>query len=258
MCAVPDRVRRCRVIIRPRMFFGHYQASARGVFFDKDGVLFDAHALCLTLHQTRRDLLQMQHGVLAAELYDQTMDITESIQDDGPAMIASLDEAKTLMAHVIRKVSQQDWDVCRHQAVAITDRADAMIDLRQVPILPGALTALQTLKANDFVVGLVTGDNRSRTLQQLKWWGLYDLMDVIVTADDIQHQKPDPEGLLKALNLTHITVDAGIMVGDSVNDWQMAQSIGMPVIAISEHPDLWARAPVKTSIPDLRSLIVVP
>lgn len=237
--------------------FGNYLSEARAVFLDKDGVLFDAHTLCRKLHCARRELLEKQYGPLVSDLYDETMGVSESIQDDGVAMMASLDDATVLMAHVIHRRFPHPWEVCKQEATIITYQADAKVNLDEIPMLPGAFATLQDLKAHGFVVGLITGDQRERTFQQLQLWHIHEFMDVIVTSDDVQRQKPDAQGLLIALQMTQTRVEEAIMVGDSPNDWLMAESAGVPAIAISSKTNVISDNTIKATIPDLRSVVCV-
>ncbi len=182
--------------------------------------------------------------------------MTSTISGNGAAMIASLEEATTLMAHVIHQVSKKSWDACRQEARVLTREADALVDVSSVPPIPGAIQALKTLKQHHLLIGIVTGDNRTRTQQQLKNWGLYSCVDAIVTADDVTQQKPDPESLNQALATLHLDAFQAIMVGDSINDYRMAKVVGMPMVAIGHNIDTLSDT-VKAVLPDLRPLAVM-
>ncbi len=60
--------------------------------------------------------------------------------------------------------------------------------------------------------------------------GVRNLFDLIVTADDVKHGKPAPDGLLKILNGRDPQV--AIYVGDNVDDALAAQAAGVPFIGI--------------------------
>lgn len=184
------------------------------------------------------------------------MDVTDTISMNGAAMIASLEEAATLMAHVIHLVSKKPWDACRQEAQVLTEEADALVDISSIPPIPGAIQALKTLKHHHVLIGIVTGDNRQRTQQQLKNWGLDSYVDAIVTADDVTHQKPDPQSLNQALAALHLEVFQAIMVGDSINDYRMAHAVGMPMVAIGNAIDTLNET-VQAILPDLQSVVVV-
>ena len=55
--------------------------------------------------------------------------------------------------------------------------------------------------------------------------------DAIVTADDVENQKPHPEGLLKIAALDQLR--PLIYIGDTVDDARAAQSAGVPFIGIA-------------------------
>ena len=64
-------------------------------------------------------------------------------------------------------------------------------------------------------VGCVTNSIRKTTELMLNKTGILHYMHVIVTNEDIDKAKPDPEGYIKALNVLEADLDLSIIVEDS-------------------------------------------
>ena len=67
-----------------------------------------------------------------------------------------------------------------------------------LPTLPGAVEFVQQA-ANGFPLAIASGSTRSEILHLLNKIGLREHFKVIITADDCERSKPDPEVYLKAL-----------------------------------------------------------
>ena len=57
----------------------------------------------------------------------------------------------------------------------------------------------------------------------LELTGLRQRFPVVVTADDVRRGKPDPEGLIRVLDLMHATRDGALYLGDALRDIQAAK-----------------------------------
>ena len=81
-------------------------------------------------------------------------------------------------------------------------------------------------------MAVATGGTRhvaTKTLQQL---GLYDLFDTMVTADDVENGKPDPEVFLKAAQYLNVAPELCVAFEDAVPGILSAQAAGMKVVRI--------------------------
>jgi HAD superfamily hydrolase (TIGR01509 family) len=86
--------------------------------------------------------------------------------------------------------------------------------------------------SSEFRLGLVTSGSRDRVLRDLASTGIGDYFEVIVTGDDISNPKPDPEGLLIAIDRLAIQPSQALYVGDAREDCLMAQAAGVPFVGI--------------------------
>lgn len=99
---------------------------------------------------------------------------------------------------------------------------------------PYVLEVIQELRAGGVKVGAVTTKMRASTMRSLAYCGGLDkLMDVIVTVDDVQHPKPHPEPVLKAIEALGSDPQRTLMVGDSPFDIQAANTAGAVSVAVS-------------------------
>ena len=70
----------------------------------------------------------------------------------------------------------------------------------------------------------------------LKRTGVYDLFDMVVTNQDVEKPKPDPEGYLQVLNYFNISPKNSIIVEDSPKGLAAARASGCHVLQV-ENPD---------------------
>jgi phosphoglycolate phosphatase-like HAD superfamily hydrolase len=57
---------------------------------------------------------------------------------------------------------------------------------------------------------------------------------MIITRDEMAKLKPEPDGIIKALELLNVTREESIFVGDSVIDIQAAHKAGVTSVALSQ------------------------
>lgn len=87
-----------------------------------------------------------------------------------------------------------------------------------------AAEVLQSLKRDGCKIGIVTTKFHYRIEQILTKFGVLDLVDLIVGAEDVKIEKPDPEGLLWAIDALQLKRDDILYVGDSLVDAQTANN----------------------------------
>lgn len=83
-------------------------------------------------------------------------------------------------------------------------------------------------------VGCVTNSIRKTTELMLNKTGILHYMHVIVTNEDIDKAKPDPEGYIKALNVLEADPDLSIIVEDSPKGLEAAYATGCEVIEVED------------------------
>ena len=91
----------------------------------------------------------------------------------------------------------------------------------------GITDLLNGLQRAGIGVSVCTGSDRRMTQTTLEESGLHYMFPVIVTADDFEGQKPDPEGLYLAMKLARVRVDEAVYLGDSARDIEASRNAGI-------------------------------
>jgi pyrophosphatase PpaX len=100
---------------------------------------------------------------------------------------------------------------------------------------PGVERALARLRAAGIRVAVVTSKRRFSVKMALEHFpGLGEVVDCFVTMEDTTEHKPDPEPLLKGLELLGgIPLEEAAYVGDSPFDVAAARAAGITSVAVS-------------------------
>lgn len=81
-------------------------------------------------------------------------------------------------------------------------------------------------------IGIVTTKFHYRIEAILKKFGVSEPVDVIIGGEDVTREKPDPEGLLKAIDALGVRKDEVLYVGDSLVDARTAAGAGVDFAAV--------------------------
>lgn len=95
-----------------------------------------------------------------------------------------------------------------------------------IDLFPDARVVLQTLKTKNKKLGLVTATYRDAINVAVGNHQLFALFDVVVTGDEMAAQKPDPSGLLLALEKIGVLPARALMSGDSPKDLLAGKNAG--------------------------------
>lgn len=96
----------------------------------------------------------------------------------------------------------------------------------------GVKEALQQLKNKGYTIGIVTTKFHYRIEQILSKFEANELVDIIVGAEDVKFEKPNPEGLLWAINHLGVGKENVLYVGDSLVDAKTAQNASVDFAAM--------------------------
>ncbi|MGP3932788.1 HAD family hydrolase [Nonomuraea sp. KM88] len=100
-----------------------------------------------------------------------------------------------------------------------------------VRVMPGASELLDALRDEGVPVGLVTSSLGEIADAVLKGVGR-DRFDLVVTADDVERTKPDPEPYLTAARLLGVPPVRCVVLEDSPNGVAAATAAGCAVVAV--------------------------
>lgn len=135
-----------------------------------------------------------------------------------------------------------DWGFAKH--FGIDDHAKFGYDvvanvsekLLEVELYPGAKENLTNLTTNGKKLALVSSSSGHILNAGLKHNGVESLFNAVITGDDVTNHKPDPEPLIKALDLLNGNKEQAIMMGDSRKDLGAANNFGIDSILVY-HPN---------------------
>lgn len=93
---------------------------------------------------------------------------------------------------------------------------------KYVKSFPGVKETLSSLKNHGIHTAVITSKMREPTIYTLKMLGIYEYFDVLICVDDVKKPKPDPEGMLKALDAVKLSNEDVLYVGDTYTDYVVA------------------------------------
>lgn len=182
----------------------------RAVVFDLDGLMFDTEAL---FHRVAGEMLAARGKQMTSEIM-QAM-IGRRAVDAGQAFktLAGLDEpVEDLMA----------------EAKA---RFMAEIDAAVHPT-PGLFVLLDRLAARRLPLAVATSSRRSYAERLLGGHGLLDRFQFLLTAEDVERGKPDPEIYRKAAQRFGVPAASVLVLEDSAAGLQAAKGAGAFAVGV--------------------------
>jgi pyrophosphatase PpaX len=179
--------------------------EVKAVLFDLDGTIVDTNELII------QSFLHALKGVVAEDFGREHIipsmgePLTDQLQQ-----FSGLEDV-TAITHAYR-----EYNYLKHDEM--------------VALFPGVAKVLPILRQHGIHLGVVTTKMRPTTERALKMFGLIEHMGTIVTLDEVEHAKPHPEPVQKAMQALGAHPDQTIMVGDSTVDIESARRAGaMPV-----------------------------
>ena len=193
--------------------------SIRGVVFDVDGVLFD----------TERLTFRTWTEVGAQMGWPQT----------GERYLEFVGQNRTDILRKMELVFGPQFPGAEFMA-ACSERSQQRMEREGVPLKPGVREILDFLRLQGIPAALATSTGRVRTLRRLELTGLGEYFQAVVTGDQVEHSKPDPEIYLLACRALGTPPGQTLAVEDSRNGILSAHAAGMPVAMV---PDMIPPAP---------------
>jgi pyrophosphatase PpaX len=183
----------------------------------------------------------MRYGVVL-------FDLDGTLIDSGPIILASMKHAaKTVLGRefedeVLAAAVGGPGLVAQMRALD-PGRVDELVEVYRAHNEPlhetletfsEVLDVLHVLREEGRILGIVTAKRRATVrLAFDRLPVLEDFFDVVVTAEDTERHKPDPEPLLHALAAVGATPDHAAYVGDSTFDVRAAKAAGMLAVAVA-------------------------
>ena len=175
---------------------------------------------------------------LDGTLVDTKLDIALAMQKvlgDAGLYVPSLDEVEKAIGggaiNAVGKLTGMDDD-------ALTPLLDAFIAAYEelcadhTEVYAGGEALLKRLKSEGAKLAVVTMKLRAPTHKILKHHGLLSLLDDVLSFDDLEKRKPEPDSLLALAQKHGITPQEVLVIGDTVTDIRYAQNAGADVCAV--------------------------
>jgi len=89
------------------------------------------------------------------------------------------------------------------------------------------------LRQKNIKTGIISTKFKYRITSYLEEYAPEACFDIIIGGEDVLHHKPDPEGLLKAIEYLNVKRDETLYVGDSVVDAETASNAGVDFIGVT-------------------------
>lgn len=183
--------------------------EGKTVLFDLDGTILDTfEAILLSMRYATQKVLGrvIPDEELIAKVGQPLLDQMETLADT-PDQIQPL--LKVYRAHNEQDIFEQS---------------------KPFEGIPQMLDSLQSAGAQ---LGIVTSKRRELARQSLAYYGLDKKFSCIIGSEDSEKHKPNPEPLLKAVDLLGIEKAECFYIGDSPYDIQAANSARIPNCAVT-------------------------
>lgn len=150
---------------------------------------------------------------------------TKSMDDIKMTIGLSLKETYKTLA------SNDNLEEADRFAQLFKEKADDVM-VANTELYVGVKEVLQQLKNKGYRIGIVTTKFHYRIEQILSKFEANELVDIIVGAEDVKIEKPNPEGLLWAIEHLGIEKENVLYVGDSLVDVKTAQNASVDFVAV--------------------------
>jgi pyrophosphatase PpaX len=213
----------------------------KAVLFDLDGTLVSYN---LRLLEAKKEAIS----------YLRRLGIARENEDEN-----SLSTQK--MLDIIKERSPSSYKQVRKRVFKIFEKYE-LEACSKIRLMPGALYLLQTLNMNGIFTGIVTNNSLKAAKLSLQKAGIAKLICILISRDDVDKLKPEPDGILEAIKRLRILKSEAIYVGDAPVDIVAAKKAGVKACALTcgahskerlilENPDY-----TFNSLHDILSLVV--
>jgi phosphoglycolate phosphatase len=137
-----------------------------------------------------------------------------------------LKDALSQLTGVEDETELENMRACFH------DKADEVMNAN-TELYPDTVPTLDEIRRRGGLIGIVSNKLRRRIADMLEMRGLMHYADVIIGPEDISIGKPNPEGLLMAIERLTVKKDATLYIGDSIIDGETARNAGVDFVGVT-------------------------
>jgi beta-phosphoglucomutase-like phosphatase (HAD superfamily) len=199
------------------------QAMIRAFLFDLDGTLVQTEKMkALSYAQAVQRLRGLpQPDERAVTAYREI--VGASREAASRHIMARLELEPELRPLIPQYDASEPWQVLAAMRLAIYSGMVADPQVLRENQWPHTVNVLRRAREMGCATALVTMSKHSEVMHVLDALDIAELVDLIITADDIRQGKPDPEGYLLAAERLHVTPGECLVLEDSVNGVRAAR-----------------------------------
>ena len=190
--------------------------SVNAVIFDMDGTLIDSIDIYFKIVEIALERLKMPQVSR-----EKILEAAENGDFDWEVVLP--DEVHPKKDEIIG----QAWDI-------INEIAPQMF-ADDLELIHGADHILESVSKSALKIGMVTSTQREylkTKMEPLKHAGVDKVFEVIITSDDIENRKPDPDPLIECARRLDVNPDKCVYVGDTRTDIKAGKAAGMKTIGV--------------------------
>jgi beta-phosphoglucomutase len=114
----------------------------------------------------------------------------------------------------------------------VHEKRDAYLAIHQTVLNDGVWEFVEYLKEKRYRLGIVTGSIRAQ-VEPVLGLEMMDFFDCLVTAEDVEYGKPDPEPYIRGAQKLNCTPSACLVIENAPLGISSAKAAGMSVVAIT-------------------------
>jgi HAD superfamily hydrolase (TIGR01509 family) len=205
----------------------------RAIIFDMDGTLVQSEKM-----KARSYAIAVQNirglpepDARAVEAYREIVGATREVASRHVMDALKLeDDLRPLMA---RYGAAETWDVLTAMRREIYEGMVADPQAIRDNQWPHTVGLLRIAREKYCQTGLATMSQRQEVLHVLRSLGLEETLDLVLTREDVQEPKPDPEIYLLAAQKLNVPPEECLVLEDSPNGVRAGVAAGMIVVAVA-------------------------
>ena len=186
--------------------------GAAAIIFDNDGVLVDSEPVSLCAY---RDAMG-----------EQGVDLSDA-DDERYCGLTDADIVRDLERMHGRSLNLAQFEARKRELYL------AHSETRGLPAFPGARQVLEVLRARGTPVALASSAPQEKIAHNLEAAGLVGLFEVVVSGEECERGKPDPEIFVEAARRLNMDPEKCVVVEDSINGLVAARAAGMFAVGVT-------------------------
>jgi phosphoglycolate phosphatase len=154
----------------------------------------------------------------------------------------------------IKDIKRMDFDLKKRlkneerKLDALTFLFEIFLNFSKPKLHEGTIVLLKKLRREKKKIAIFTNGRSQRLVKELRYFGITDYFDSIVSAREIHEMKPNPTGLKAILNTMKVKPERAVYIGDMVDDMITAKLIHVKSCAVANGFDSYHK--LKSIHPD--------